>query len=148
MNYVDLIIVLIFAFNIFDGFRRGFIAVLFDLLGFLFALYLAAKFTVPLTKLLDMNLKIPEIFSFVVAFFGIWCLVQLIFYLIFRFGYLLIPKSIKNSLVNKISGIAPSLTKGLVIIGLTLLIIVSLPLNQKYKNPTNNSFLGKRSLTR
>lgn len=143
MNYIDLIIVIVLAFNIFDGFRRGFIAMLFEFFGLISALFLAAKFSPTLTLFLEKYISLPQVFLFVLAFFIIWFGVQIVVFLITRLIYLLIPKIVKQSLVNKISGIAPSLAKGLILIGLALIILTTLPFNKNIKAAVENSTIGR-----
>ena len=70
MNYIDIIILVLVGFAVYKGFENGFIIEIAQVIGLIFALYGAAKFSSGIAYLLESYLKPSMVatISFIVVF--------------------------------------------------------------------------------
>jgi len=142
MNWVDLVIILIFGLYVWDGYRRGFLRSMWELFGLGVAFLFALKFYPPLSNLLDNHFSLSDLYSKPIAFLAIWFIVQGIFYLTGRIISYYTPTFFKESKTNRYLGILPAAIKGFVFISVILILFLIMPLNMKFKNAINNSLIG------
>lgn len=127
MNYVDLIIIVIFVLYLLVGFRRGFLGVTLDLLAFLAAIVVAIFYYQQFGNWLAIKFNIPSVFIKPIGFLGLWVLAQLLFSLVATAIYYFIPSSLKSHRINKVAGLAPAAVQALILIGVILALALALP---------------------
>ena len=142
MNWVDLVIVLIFGLYVFDGYRRGFLKLSWELFGLIVAFLFALKFYPPLSAVIEHSLNVSALYSKPIAFLGIWFITQGIFYLVGRIIAFYTPSVLKVSKINHYLGLIPATIKGFIFISVILILFLIIPINVKIKSAINNSFLG------
>ena len=142
MNWVDLVIVLIFGLYVWDGYRRGFLKLAWELFGLIVAFLFALKFYPPLSDIMINSFNISSLYSKPIAFLGIWFIVQGIFYLIGRLIAYYTPSDFKSSIINHYMGLIPAMIKGVIFISVILILFLIIPINVKIKEAINNSFFG------
>lgn len=133
MVYVEILIVLIILAYSWAGFRRGFLAQIFDLVGIVVSFFIALKFYYIAANIFE-NWQVIENLSKPVGFFALWFLGQIIFYFIILLVMHFIPQCLKFSQVNRWLGIIPGLVKGVVIIAIILMLLFILPLSPAMKD--------------
>ena len=52
MNYLDIFLIFVFAFSAYKGYQKGLLVALFSLLAFFLGLFMAIKFTAPISAIL------------------------------------------------------------------------------------------------
>ncbi len=139
-TWIDLIVVLIVAIYVVDGYRQGFVKQTFDLLGIVLSFLVALKFYPVMGTLLGSwglgpNLTQP------IGFFILWTLVQIIFYLIGFFIFRHFPDQIQSSGTNKSFGLLIGALKGTLIVSIFLILVMVLPVGNKTKEMLSSSFL-------
>ena len=101
MNLLDYIIIAVALIGFILGFKDGFIRKVIGFVGFCLAIYLAAKFSVSLGKVVEnisgIELYLSQIIAGIVIFIGVMALTSLIKRLIHPFDKV-------NGLVNQIAG--------------------------------------------
>lgn len=146
MNYIDLLIIIIFVFYVFVDYHRGFLRLCADLLGLIIAFLIALTFYEQLSDFLITHTSLSVVNAKPLSFIAIWFVSQLIFYLFSKIISFYTPTTIKQSHLNRYLGILPAMIKGIVFITVSMILIVVMPLNQKTKNLFTNSLLGKTTL--
>lgn len=142
MNWVDLIIILILFFFFLDGIRRGFLAQLIELLGFILSLIFSLLFFPQVSPIFVRFFQIPESFSFAMSFFLIWFIVEAIYFFLTKLILEKIPQNFLSHKIFKYSGFFPGLLNGLVFLAFVLTLIVALPTPPFLKKDFYNSKAG------
>ena len=142
MNWVDLIIVLIFGLYVWDGYRRGFLKSMWELFGLLVAFLFALKFYPPLSEMIKNAFHTSDLYSKPIAFLGIWFVTQGIFYIAGRVIAYYTPTFFKESKVNHYFGLIPAVLKGIIFISVILVLFLIIPINMKVKNAIQDSYIG------
>ena len=146
MNWIDLIFIIIFILYVWDGYRRGFIRLMWELIGLVIAFFCALKFYYPLSNFLTNSWHLNENYSRPISFLVIWLITQGLFYLIGRLLAYYTPASIKQSRANHYLGLIPAFLKGIILIIVILILLLMLPINDKAKNTMSSSFCGRNLL--
>ncbi len=145
MNWVDLVIIALLIFFIFEGFGRSLVAEFFDLLSFLLALILSLRFYNLAAPFYENNFQIPHSLSNALGFGTTWFLVEIIFLGIIQTIVLRFPILSK---INRLSilTIIPSLFRGLVLTAVLLLLVGTFPIQPMVKRAVEDSKIGSRIL--
>ncbi|MBI2595627.1 CvpA family protein [Candidatus Daviesbacteria bacterium] len=145
MNWVDLVILVLLAFFVIEGFSKSFISELLDFFSFLLAFILSVRFYNLPALFFENNFQIPHSLSNVLGFATAWFLVETVFLGITPTILLKIPAVSK---INKLTilTIIPSLFKGLVLVTVLLLLIGTFPVQPKVKIAVEDSQIGSKIL--
>lgn len=144
MNWVDVIVILIFLVYIAEGLRRGFIEQLFELFGFILTLFVGFWIYQPVADWLVRNVGVQQLAANPLAFLLVWVVLQLIFSLIVKMLHPLIPEKIRLAITNRIAGILPSGAKAFIVLSILLTIVTILQVPQKLRAAVNDSLIGNR----
>ena len=133
MSYIDLIILSILGFNIFQGVRRGLIAIVMDSLSILLSIFLAMNFYLSLSIYLQQHFEISVKISEALAFIGVW----LVFFIGISMLGRLLNTVFSGSIfgpINLIGGAFAGLIKGLFFIVFISVPIMLFELNVEQKS--------------
>jgi uncharacterized protein YkwD/uncharacterized membrane protein required for colicin V production len=142
MSLIDWVIIAVLMFYFYDGYRRGFLELLSELLSFLISIYLALKLESLVGSWITNKISLPDSFKIPVGFFVSWFFIQLLLSIGIKLIYKYIPRLIRNSKINKFGGAIISETKGFLFMGILILFFVSLPMPKLFKDRMNNSIIG------
>jgi uncharacterized membrane protein required for colicin V production len=152
VNFVDFLVVFFLVFFLWQGYKTGFLAGVFNIISTLISLGAAIFFYPNLGQILVNWFGWSENISLLVAFFAIFIFLELILSFIFHRIYVLISPAyiaIRGLLIwDRVLGLIPSALVGLFIVSLVLLVILILP---KWKNASEAigaSWWGRNVLTR
>lgn len=141
-NWIDFLILVLFAVYVWDGYRRGFFRLMWELLGILTAFVFALRFYTFAVTLLKNVFGLSDLYAKPIGFLIIWFLVQLVFYGIGHYLSYLTPVTLKESKPNHYLGLIPAAAKGLMFISVLLILLMILPLSSGFKNNINQSLIG------
>ncbi|MEK7521711.1 MAG: CvpA family protein [Patescibacteria group bacterium] len=148
-NYIDLFIVLIVAFYVLEGIKRGFWALVGDLASFFGSIFLAFRLYPLASKFLIANFTLPHSFANAIGFIAVAFLAQtLVSMLVFRVLATALPKKLLNAYWTRLAAVLPAILDSLVLISIGLTLIISLPVNPKIKVDIQGSKLGGPLLSR
>jgi len=142
MNWVDLIIILIFLLFAFEGWRQGFFPQVFNILGFLIALVLSLTFYAPVASVLDRLFHLPKIAANPIGFLLIWLFSESIFFVLFGKLFKKFLTLFGDLFVNKYFGFIPALVNASLFLAFALLFVVSLPIRPDIKKDVYDSKIG------
>lgn len=142
MNWIDLVIIIIFLFFALEGIRRSFIGETLDFLSFLFAFFLSLRFYNFAGSLFITYFNLPHSVANVLGFMSVWVLVEIILYLMTQF--LLFRLEIIHRLNQKLTifSVIPALLRGLVFIAVILVLLGTFPIQPQIKKAVVDSKIG------
>lgn len=143
MNYIDLILIAIFALYVAEDFRRGFLRLTAELIGFALALVLALKYFSLFGKLAQRVFHTEQNLSNIIAFVFIWIVVQIMIYIISKIISSHTPNYIRKSRMNLIFGLIPAFLKAGLFVAVLLMLGIVAPLSGNFKEAIQNSFFGR-----
>lgn len=142
INWIDFIILIVFVIYVWDGYRRGFLRLTWELLGILIAFVFALKFYAPLATLLKNNFSFLNLNAKPISFLAIWFLAQFIFYLVGHYLSFYTPVFLKESKLNHYFGLIPAALKGMIFISVILILLMILPISMGIKATIQVSLIG------
>ncbi len=142
MNWVDIVIIITLLVFTLIGYWRGFIRQSLDLSVFIIALLLSFAFYRELGQFILNYVHIASGFSNAIAFFSIWFVVEVIYYVLFVIFYDKIPEKVRNSKLNRYFGFIPAMIRGALFIWIFLTLLLILPLPGRSKMSITESWIG------
>ncbi|MCP4049437.1 MAG: CvpA family protein [bacterium] len=115
MNFIDITILCILLYNGFQGFRRGLLKLLVDLLAFSGGFYTGMRYYKQLSNILKVNINVSSQYASLLSFIIIWAIC---FALVSLTGILL-DKIIKVAFLgafNRLGGLIFGMAKGCIIL--------------------------------
>jgi len=138
-NIVDVAIILFLIYSVFDGWRRGLLALVADLVALVLSIIVSLEvyktFAPFIGNLLHVNEQAGEILSFFLLAFILGTLLSFLFGLLLK----LVPPFIKDSLPDRLTGAILGVLRGFVYVGIVLLLLSALPVLQPVKEAVAGS---------
>lgn len=151
-NFVDLFILLLLIYFIWQGLRTGLLGGLLNVLSTLASFFLASLLYPRLGNFLHDNFQTNENIAPVVAFLLILVGLEIIFNLILTYLYLKVAKVYKKSKVvakiDKYLGVIPSVAVGLFLVSVLMLLVLTLPVKPWLRDPIEKSWWGANVVSR
>ncbi|MDP2632605.1 MAG: CvpA family protein [Candidatus Curtissbacteria bacterium] len=144
MNWVDLGILIVAALFAYQGYRRGLVVQLIDIVGFLVSLVASLAFYPAAAEVLSHFFKFPKIAANPVGFLLIWLVTEALFFTIFSSIFRKHLPGLLDKPFNKYLGFIPAILNALLFLAFVLLFTVSLPINPIVKKDIFNSKIGSQ----
>lgn len=147
MNLVDLVILIVLFFFIFEGWGKSFFLEVLDLSGFILSFLLSLKFYYLAAKQLEIYFTLPHSLSNVLGFIIIWYLAETLLF----FAVRIVSKGLetgKISLSEKIFSLIPAFLKGLVFTSIVLILAATFPIQPRIKKDVQDSKIGSAILAK
>src|SRR5215510_3154585 len=130
-NAIDILLVLVILLNVVNGWRRGFILGLLDLLGWVVTLLAGIRFYRPVAQFLGPQVDLwspvwDQPIAFILCAVAAGVVFHLITYLILR----KLPKEIHERTVNRLLGIIPGSANGVILAAIVSALLLAVPLNE------------------
>jgi uncharacterized protein YkwD/uncharacterized membrane protein required for colicin V production len=126
-NWVDIAILLVVAWNIADGVRRGFIGATVSLLEFVLSVVVALTFYTYVADLAIEQWGVPSLIARPLAFVGLWIVTSVVVGLLGRMIGAPFAALLRGSRADPLLSIAPSAIKGFAVAAFILLVILAVP---------------------
>jgi uncharacterized protein YkwD len=142
-NLIDIVLILLVLLSVLNGWRRGFILGVLDLLGWALVLITGLRFYQPVARWLRAYVALwPEVWNRPIAFVAIAIaaggLVQIIGYALLR----RLPKEVHEKTFNRLLGVVPGLANGLITAALVAALLLAMPLGEGLRERTRESPLA------
>ena len=151
-NFVDFLVLFFLVFFLWQGYQTGFVAGLLNILSTIISFVAAILFYPDLASLFQSQFGWTENLSFVLAFFTILIVMELVLSFIFHRLYSLVTpvyRLISGFLIwDKILGLIPSVLVGLFLVSLFLILPLILPVKENIRDVVSQSWWGKNVLTK
>ena len=144
-NLIDIVLIVLVLLSVLNGWRRGFILGVLDLVGWILVLLAGLRFYQPVARWLRANVAVwPEVWNrpiaFVVLAIAAGGLVQIIGYALLR----RLPKEVHEKTFNRLLGVIPGLANGLITAALVAALLLAMPLNEGLRERARESPLANR----
>lgn len=142
MNWVDLVIVVLLLFFVYESFGRNLLGEILDSASFIIAFVASLRFYNDFALFFINSFRVPDSLAKIFGFLSVWFLIEIIFFsiihlILFKMVKVLhLPKSI-----NSFSFI-PAIFRGLVFISIILVLLGTFPIQPKIKKDIHDSRIG------
>jgi uncharacterized protein YkwD len=141
-NWVDFIIVIIFAFFIVEALQLGFWVMLIDFFSFLIALIVALRGYPYLSYLLKVNFSLGRSVSNALGFLLTAIITEAVLGSLLAKLIAKIPSKYLKIAWNRFLGIIPAIGEAIVLVSFVLTLLLSFPVLPKIKTDISNSKIG------
>lgn len=146
MNWVDLGIIFLLLFFVYESIGRNLIGEILDCTSFIIAFVASLRFYNDVSQLLIDSFKIPNSLAKIFGFLSVWFFVEIIFFGIIHFLlFRLVKTPYSPKYLNNFSFI-PAILRGLVFISIILVILGTFPIQPKVKKDIHDSRIGSAIL--
>ncbi len=142
-SWVDIVIMAIIVYALYDGWERGFTLLLANLGSFLASLWLAIRYHKLVGNFFVEKFGIASSWTDVLGYVAVALVSQVIIEEIFRVGMGKLPKKFQESKINHWLGSVLSAVNAIIIIAFFLLLILSLPLRGTIKQDIRKSVVAR-----
>jgi uncharacterized protein YkwD len=145
LNIIDVVLVLVVALGVAQGYRRGFIHGLLDLVRWVASILAGLRFYEPVARRLGPHVDWPEVWDrpagFLLASISAGLFVHLLghFLLLRR-----LPEGTHERPANRAFGMLPGFVSGLIAAAVTSALLLSVPLPDALREPSRESALANR----
>jgi uncharacterized protein YkwD len=144
MNWIDLVILGVFAFYLAEGLRRGFIEQTLELVGFFLTIFLSFATYRPFAVWLGERTGIEGPAAQPLAFLVLWVIFQILYSFLLQLAYPMIPTRFRLNPSNRFAGVVPAFLKAFIFLAVLLTLVISFPVPPKLKSEIESSSLGSR----
>lgn len=147
MNWVDLVIIVLLLFFIYESIGRNLISEILDAASFVIAFFASLRFYNEIAQLFIIHFQVPNSLSKIFGFLIDWFLVEAVFFgaihlLLFRFFKIFhYPKWIN------VFSVIPAFFRGLIFISIILVLLGTFPIQPKIKKDIQDSIIGSEILS-
>jgi uncharacterized protein YkwD len=144
-NLIDIVIILVVLLSILNGWRRGFILGVLDLLGWALVVIAGLRFYQPVALWMGAHVDWwPQVWDRPIAFVAIAVvaggLVQFIGHVLLR----RLPKDLHERTFNRLLGVIPGLANGLITAALVAALLLAIPMGEGLRERARESPLVNR----
>jgi uncharacterized protein YkwD/uncharacterized membrane protein required for colicin V production len=144
MSWPDLLVIGIVIFSAYLATRRGFVAVMLSLVGFVLALVVAFNFFLACADLLTRQSGWALIWTRPLAFVGLWVLSEVVFEVIERLVMWRMGYRLRESQTNRLLAIIPGALQGILVSAVILTLLALTPQTSNNRDVILKSALGGR----
>jgi uncharacterized protein YkwD/uncharacterized membrane protein required for colicin V production len=138
-HWADPLTVLVLAWYAIDGWRRGFVVMAFEFVGFAVSLLAALLLYGPMGEAFASAFHIARPFAKPAGFFAIWILTEFAYGQMAKRLFKKIPEKARTSRYNRMLGIVPALFDGTLFLAVALSLCLTLPLPAAFKKDVIDS---------
>jgi uncharacterized protein YkwD len=139
-NLIDIVLVVLVLLSVLNGWRRGFILGVLDLLGWVLVLIAGLRFYQPVARWLGAHVALwSEVWNRPIAFVAVaivaGSLVQIVGYVLLR----RVPKAVHERTFNQVLGVVPGLANGLITAALVAALLLAVPFGEGLRERARES---------
>lgn len=146
-NWVDIVIVLVILYQVYDGWERGFASLVSNLISFLASLWLAIRYHGIVGNFFVEKFGITSAWTDVLGYIAVAFVSQIIIEALLDRVVEKLPEKFHDSKANRWMGSVLSAVNACIIVSFFLLLILALPLRGTVKKDIRNSVIGKQLVT-
>jgi uncharacterized protein YkwD len=141
-NVIDILLVVLVLLSVLNGWRRGFILGVLDLLGWTVSLFAGLGFYQPVARWLGPRVDLwSEVWDQPIAFLLVAIAAGVVVHLLGNALLKRLPKDVHERPVNQLLGIVPGLANGLITAAIVSALVLAIPLNEGLRERARESVL-------
>lgn len=146
MNWVDVGIIVLVLFFIYESIGRNFLSEVLDAASFVIAFFASLRFYNEIAQFFIIHFQIPNSLSKIFGFLIVWFLVEAVFFgAIHLFLFKLLKEVHLPKWLNRFSPV-PAFFRGLIFISIILVLLGTFPIQPKIKKDIQDSKIGSEIL--
>lgn len=142
MNSLDAFIIIVFIFYVYSDSRRGFLCLTADLIGIVIVFIVASSSYMVVANFISVNFNLETPLAQSMSFLGIWLICQMAFYGLSRIILFHTSNKIKESKANRYLAILPAIAKGIILLVVVIILVMTLPFDPQIKTALSESFIA------
>jgi uncharacterized protein YkwD len=144
-NLIDIAIVVLVLLSVLNGWRRGFILGVLDLLGWVLVLIAGLRFYQPVARWLGAHVDWwSEVWDRPIAFVAMAILTVVLVHLLGNGLLRRVPKETHEKTFNRLLGVLPGLANGLITAALVAALLLTIPIGEMFRERARESPLVNR----
>ena len=145
MNPIDILLVIVIALSLLNGYRRGFIHAVIDLAGWLLSLIAGLRYYQPVAHWIGSNVDLwSEVWDQPIAFIIVAFITGVIVHVIGYWSLRRLPEEVHDSPLNQIFGLLPGFINGVITAAIISALLLAVPLSEGISQRTRDSALVNR----
>lgn len=142
-NLIDILLIVLVLLSVLNGWRRGFILGVLDLLGWALVLIAGLRFYQPVARWLGAHVGFwSEVWNRPIAFIAIAIVTGVLVQIAGRALLRRVRKDVHKRTVNKVFGIVPGLANGLITAALVAALLLAMPFGESLRERARESPLA------
>lgn len=141
-NWVDLVILLILVYYVWEAFTYGLWGILIDFASFLGSILISLRVYKFVAVLLKNNFNLTSSFSNALGFIFVSIALEILLSYLFKYLINKLPKKILKFKFNRFLAIIPAMGEALILIAFLLTSLVALPVQPAIKKAVSESKIG------
>jgi uncharacterized protein YkwD len=144
INPIDILLVIVIALSLLNGYRRGFVHGVLDLAGWVLSLVAGLRYYHPVANWLGTLDLWSEVWDQPIAFVLVALVTGVLVHLV---GYALLrrlPEDVHEHQVNRLFGLLPGFANGVITAAILSALLLAIPLNEGLSERTRNSAVVNR----
>lgn len=143
-NWIDVIILAVAAYHVWDGWELGLVQLTTNLVSFLGSLWLAIRYHSVVGAFLEDKFGIPGLWSTVLGYIAVASLSETLIAHGLNLITSRLPRKYTDLKMNRALGAVLSVVNSCVIMAFVLLVLLALPIRGSAKTDVKNSYFGSR----
>lgn len=145
LNPIDVLLAIVILLSVLNGYRRGFLHGVLDLVGWILSLLAALRYSQPVAHWLGPRVDLwSEVWDQPVAFILIAVIVGVTIQVIGNLLLRRLPEDIQERRLNQIFGVVPGFINGLIVVAILSALLLAVPLNESLSGRTRDSAFVNR----
>ncbi len=145
MNPIDILLVIVIALSLLNGYRRGFIHGVIDLAGWLLSVIAGLRYYQPVAHWIGSNVDLwSEVWDQPIAFIIVAFITGVLVHVIGYWSLRRLPEEVHDSPLNQIFGLLPGFINGVITAAIISALMLAVPLSEAISQRTRDSALVNR----
>ena len=145
MNPIDILLVIVIALSLLNGYRRGFIHGVIDLAGWMLSVIAGLRYYQPIAHWIGSNVDLwSEAWDQPIAFIIVAFITGVLVHVIGYWSLRRLPEEVHDSPLNQIFGLLPGFINGVITAAIISALMLAVPLSEGISQRTRDSALVNR----
>lgn len=147
MNWVDLVIIVLLVFFVYESIGRNLLGEILDCASFLIAFIASLRFYNEFSIFFISNFHVPNSLAKIFGFLSVWFLVETVFFAITHFIVFRLISIVRFPKWVNLFSFIPALLRGLVFVSIILVLLGTFPVQPRIKKDIHESKIGLNILS-
>jgi uncharacterized protein YkwD len=145
INFIDILLLIVIALSVMNGYRRGFVRGVLDLAGWVLSLIAALRYYQPVARWLGPRIDLwSEAWDQPIAFVLVALFTGIIVHIIGFWALQRVSDDLEDSQTNRVFGVLPGFVNGMITAAILSALLLAIPLSESLSERTRDSGLVNR----
>ena len=145
INFIDVLLLIVIALSVMNGYRRGFVRGVLDLAGWVLSLIAALRYYQTVSLWMGPRIDLwSEVWDQPIAFVLVALVTGIIVHVIGHWALLRLSADLEESQTNRVFGLLPGFVNGMITAAILSALLLAIPLSESLSERTRDSALVNR----